>query len=816
MCKFPFGRADELYVETMKDQNAAQNLLEEIETAKLYHPTPRQSSSFTSRVDTLFKRLTLRGDPMSSQGIFPRPTHALFPDQVSFNNTLVQSLSTEFATATDLVTKVDALAKEYRSNYEAVKEVDLISQSANELLSKFNSIIDRLSHGISTYEGDGSPPDLSNETCLQPTVHATFLALFPALLEEAEQVNSAADKLVCSYQLALLNLDRPGIDPSFKQHAANALNTLVVARDRLRILVNDTDTRVGHLRAVRKVWSIMDESLKVLQNIQSEVGEAMEREKWKLPDGTGADPMTPETPRSRSLDPIVSSSDMLKPLDIVRGTLSHDIAVPLDSLSGSLEASLDSFLAQTHGGLVNRLENVTRMVELLDAVRSQSAAMTLLREEVNELQVRIEDLMIRYDAAIEEVLSGDLPLERISEAYSELQLDTDSLCDAVETFADSVAHRVPLVAPTPRDQASTIFTRKQSSSTHSRLGASTLPITVQLPFSLTSLDDSIRADSNFLVMRLTGETESLRRKADHFRLARMARDVDTAISSATRDLHEVTQDLESLWISIASIPQTDSKLRALQELSQVVEGHYAQHRSRLSRSLSMIRESIRHMESIPASRDLHFHEGLLSSRRRGVDDLEIKVNSWGDRVAVVRGKISEGLLLESQRLDALRIQREREADEKRQQEDRERLDNVALWEVEQLAAEQRRHDKLALEAAERLPQEQSNSEPQKPLLRAQRGQEEEQKTTPIAVQEVEEHGRSEAKAQVTAGEQGLKATERKQVEVVEPQGDTVNEWIPELVQGKDIAALTFSSTPGCPEEGSCYFDYYHCNNDFYP
>ncbi|KAG6378521.1 hypothetical protein JVT61DRAFT_12782 [Boletus reticuloceps] len=172
-------KADELYVETMKDQNAAQNLLEEIETAKLYHPTSRQSSSFTSR-------------PRHSSSA----NSPIIPDQLSFNDALVQSLSTEIASAVELVTKVDSLAKEYRANYEAVREVDLVSQSTNELLSKFNSIIDRLSNGISTYDGDGSPPDLSSEACLQPTMHATYLALLPPLLEEAEEAMSTANKLV--------------------------------------------------------------------------------------------------------------------------------------------------------------------------------------------------------------------------------------------------------------------------------------------------------------------------------------------------------------------------------------------------------------------------------------------------------------------------------------------------------------------------------------------------------------------------------------------------------------------------------------------
>lgn len=783
----------------MKDQNAAQNLLEEIETAKLSHPTPRQSSSFTSRVDTLGKRLVLRGDPMSNPGIFPRPTHPLFPDQLSFNNALVQSLSTEFATATDLITKVDTLAKEYRANYEAVKEADLLSQSANGLLSTVDSIITRLSHGVSTYEGDGSPPDLSSEACLQPTRHATFLALLPTLLEETEQTNSAAEKLICSYQLALLNLDRPGIDLSFKQHAVNQLDTLIAAHDKLCVLANDTNTRVGYLRVVRKVWSIMVESLKLLQNIQSEVREMMERERWKPLNGTGVEPLTPETPRSRNLDPIDSSSDILKRFDIVRETLSHDAAIPLASLSGSLEASLGTFLTQTYDGLVSRLENLNQMVQLLDAVKAQSAAMTSLREEVDELQVQIEDLVIRYDATTEETLSGNLLPERISELYSELQAGANSLSGAVKIFTDGVARRVPLVASNPRDQTSATFIRKKLSSTDAQLGVAISHISVELPFSLASLDDNVRADSNFLVMRLSGQSETLHRKADHLQLARMSRDVGATISSTTHDLHGVTQDLESLWISFTSLPQTDSKLQDLQELAQSVEEHYTQHRSRLSRTLSMIRESIRHMESVPASCDLHFYETLLSSCRRGVNDLEIKVNSWADRVTMVRGKVSEALLFESQRLEALRVQREQEAEEKRQQAEHEYLVNAALREAERLATEERRHVKHVLVEGEEPDvhceghhQEQAKRYPQE----VQEPQEEEQRFAFITIQEVEEFRQVETKVDVVVEGRGAHNIQCMRAEMVGPRGKPVDG--PEFVQGIRLSSMTDAT-----EEGSC-------------
>ncbi|KIJ19988.1 hypothetical protein PAXINDRAFT_166167 [Paxillus involutus ATCC 200175] len=703
-------KADELYVETMKDQGAAQNLLEEIETAKLYHPTPRQSSSFASRADTLVQRLALRGNPMSNPSLFPRPMHPLFPEQLSFNDSLIQSLSAEFANAADLVTKVDTLAKEYRSNHEAVKGIDVLSQKADEVLLKFNTIIDRLSNGIIGCDGDGSPPDLSSATCLQPTAHAAFLTLLPVSLEEAEQTTSAVDKLICSYQLALLNLDRPGIDFTFTQNARDLLGALVSARDRSHFLIDDTNARVGRLRVVRKVWSIMNDALAELQNIQSEVGEMMERDRWKKRVETSTDPMTPETPPSQALDPSIPSSDMLERLDNVRQTLLHDITVPLASLSSTLEISLERFLTQTSDRLVGRLENVKQMVQLLDAIRLQSTVMVSLREEADELQVQIEDLKIRYDASIEEVLSGDLSsLEHILEMQLELQAGAGSLRDSVETFTDSIARRVPFVSRSSRQQDSaTTFIRKKFSSADLRLGPSQLPMAIELPFTLTSLDDCVRADCNSFVMRLGGELEDLQRKADHFQLARVAKDVDAAISSATGDLREVTQELETLQSTLSSISQSDQKLQQLQALSQDVQGHSTKHRSRLSRSLSLIRESLRQMESMPVSHDIHLHESLLASRRRAVDDLEIKVNSWSDRAAMLRGEVSETLLLESRRLDALRDRREKEAEEKRKQEERQRLaEEARLRELDRVETERRLRKQLAQEEAERLAKEEA-------------------------------------------------------------------------------------------------------------
>ncbi|KAF9221932.1 hypothetical protein BS17DRAFT_709612 [Gyrodon lividus] len=805
-------KADELYVETMKDQSAAQNLLEEIETAKLYHPTPRQSSSFASRADTLVKRLALRGNPMSNPSLFPRPMHPLFPEQLSFNDSLIQNLSAEFATAADLVTKVDALAKEYRSNNETVKEIDVLSQTADEMLSKFNTVIDRLSNGIDACDGDGSPPNLSSEACLQPAAHAAFLTLLPVLLEEAEKTTSIVDKLICSYQLALLDLDRPGIDFTFRQHASDLLDALVSVRDRTHFLINDTNARVGRLRVVRKAWSIMNDALEKLQNIQCEVGEMMERERWKKRVETSTDPMTPETPRSLVLDPSIPSSDVLECLDNIRQTLSHDITVPLASLSGILEVSLESFLTQTSDRLIGRLENVKQMVQLLEAIRSQSAAMASLREEVNELQVQIEDLKIWYDVSIEDVLSGDLSPERIPETQSELQKGADSLRGFVGMFTDNIPRRVPFVSRSPRDYGSTItFIRKKFSSADLRLGSSQLPVAIELPFTLTSLDDCVRADSNSFIMRLAGELEGLQRKADHFQLACMAKDVDIAICSATGNLREVTQELESLRSTLPSISRSDHKLQQLQALSQDVESHSTKHRSCLSRSLSLIRDSLRQMESMPTSHDIHLHESLFASRRRTVDDLEIKVNSWSDRAAMLRGEVSETLLLESRRLETLRIQREKEAEEKRQREERARLAEEARQrELECLETERRLREQLAREEAERFVREEGERqaleqvarEEAERFLREQEHHELERQKALQDLQQTQERERLEIEAKATAAEEHPRHEKWKQLEeeVRDLQTNKSKAKASEHVRKKSTTVFSTAVAPAHPEE----------------
>ena len=709
----------------MKDRNGAQNLLEEIETAKLYHPTPRQSSNFTSRADTLIKRLALRGNPFFDVNSFPCPAHSLFSDQTPFNEGLVRTLSSELTNTGELVSKVDLLAKDYRTGCEAVKEIDTLSQSISASLLNFRSIIERLSNGVVASDGDGSPPDLSFERCLDTTAHSAFLTLLPSILQESDQAHNIATKLITAYQLALHNVNRPGIDPAFKQNAAARLGTLFSVRDEVFKIVDDTNGRVGRLRVVRRVWSIMDSVKKGLQNIQSDIAELLAKERWMQQVDT-TEPLTPQSPTAElpAVTCSISLPDILPQLDSIRHTLSHDVTAPLASLSSSLEQPLDDFLAHASADLLKRLDHIKEIVPLAEAVRSQSLVMASIQEAVHDLQLKIEDLRIRFDVTIEEILTGDVSADTLEEEQSQLQADTISLREAVRTFTDGIARRVQFVSSGPYSQTFTsIFSRRGPSIADIRVG-SELPSTIALPFTLGSLDDAVRADCNSFTMRLAGDVGSLDRKNDGLKLACLARAVDAGIAAATEDLRGVSREFESLRSALSSVSYQEEKLCQLRALSRDVEQHASQHRSRLFRSLSFIRESLRQMDTVPNSQALLLQEPLLTTRRRATDDLEIKVNLWSDRAALLLGEVSESLLTETRRLEALHIQREQEAEERRQMAEKERCEEEArIQEAHRLEEERRVCEKLACEEAEKLVQQQlrekEEKEAQERLVRKQ-------------------------------------------------------------------------------------------------
>jgi len=64
------------------------------------------------------------------------------------NEALAQSLSSEVLSVTELATKVDFLAKEYRTAYDAVKRVEISCTEAEDLSRSLTSVLERLHRGV--------------------------------------------------------------------------------------------------------------------------------------------------------------------------------------------------------------------------------------------------------------------------------------------------------------------------------------------------------------------------------------------------------------------------------------------------------------------------------------------------------------------------------------------------------------------------------------------------------------------------------------------------------------------------------------------
>ncbi|KAJ7047629.1 hypothetical protein C8F04DRAFT_1059531 [Mycena alexandri] len=763
-------KADEIYVESMKDQAAAQVLWDEIEAAKFQHPTARQSTAFVTRADALIRRLILRGDPASPSSSFPRPTHVLFPENKEVNESVVQTLSSEISTALELARKVEGVAKEYRLNFEAVHRVETLVESASTLSATFTTVIDRLEKGVSSTDGDGTPPNLMSETCLEPTRHAAFLALLPSILKEHETATDAAAQVIRNSRGALLGLDRPGIDPAFKTKAAAEFQRLSTLRGKAQWTREDVSNRVGRLREARKLWNLMDGSLNELEDIRREIGEAMEKHRWQQELNSNGAPPTPDS-FSAPLPADSPPTESVKRLDDLGTKLTKEIDLPLASLSRTLEPPLNDRLLRSSTSLKHFLKQVRQMASLLQAVKSQAAAMGAIREDFNDLQIRIDDLKMRVDTGIEEIFAEKLLASDLSTFDGALTKDIDGLRSEVKAFTDSLPQRVPFVSDNSYPSTiATRFVKRRFSSIDLKLGAFDEHQSVELPFELQSLDDAVRADSNSYAMKLGGELQILEQRAAHFQLAQMAKEVDASLSSIVLDINDVAQQLSTFKSSLGSLTATVGQSDITQPLAGLqkdVEGVSHTRRTAIARSFSPIRELLRRMEAAPGSHDPAVHETMYLARVRAVDDAELRFRAWTDDVDSLTKQVADAQRAEAQRLEAVRI-----AEEQRLQAERER---IAAEEAERARLERERleeEERLRLEE-ERLAEERrvqaekeriAAEEAAQALLAKQKFEAEEKERLELA--RLEEERRVQAEKERVAAEEAERARlERERLEM---------------------------------------------------
>ncbi|KAJ3803159.1 hypothetical protein GGU11DRAFT_305942 [Lentinula aff. detonsa] len=699
-------KADEIYVETMKDQFAGQTLGEEIESAMMQYPTARQSSAFMTRSEALSKRLRLRGDPASSNSTFPRPTHPLFPQQSVFNESLTQTLSFEIKTTTELVRNVESLAMKYRVSYDAVSRVETLNEAVSALTVVFESILARLENGISSSEGDGTPPTLMSNDCLDPSRHSVFIALLPSLLDELARADQAASDLVRQVPAALLHVDFPGVDQEFKSNASAKLLGLIALRERAQRENEVVVGRVGRLREARRIWSVMDMVLRDLEVVRCEVADEMDRRRWRQ-DTTSVDgaPLTPESPSAVPL-PTHSFQRYIEQLELQMSQLGarmdKGVDDPLASLLETLETPLKEHLSHSARNLKSHFARVKRIIDLLQSIHKQTSTMDVIREEFNALQLRIDDVIIRYESKTEDVLGNKSVVDEqvVSDTDTDEAMSSDfsaARSDAM-VFVNSLAQRVPLVGslsqvPSVRRSFSMI---DLASATHA-----SSEFTIELPFDLHAIDDAVRADCNSYTMRLNGQVHNLEQKSDIYHLSHIAKELDASTSVLLTEVdHAVVQ--------ISTLRDTFDRLGAIESLEKLVfdiDWASSTHRTRLNRSLSITREIRRRLESAPGILDSNVHERVLLPRTKGIGELESRITSWEASIESLRARV-----VAAQEAEVLRLKQEKEAEEARLAAERDRIareeaERVQLEKARQEEAERQRLEEARLAEEARLRQE---------------------------------------------------------------------------------------------------------------
>lgn len=715
------GRADEFYVETMKDQASAQSLLDDIHATQLAHPSPRQDSIFTARTGAIVKRLSSRENPRSVASGFPRPTHSLFSDQRSANDSITKVLSEELEIGLSLAARLERSALDYHAACEAVKRAEHSVTSANELSNAYVSALHPMLNGVESPDGDGTPPDVTTELCLRETKHAAFLALLPSLLQQLDKSDEEAGSILPIAQASLLGLADINVEPGFKDRLSSSIRRLEGVKaesEHTRVVMME---RVNLLRDVRKIWASAGSILKDLGTVRSELDDLMEQQKWK----TSTTSQLPPTPESMNASLPLSSRTLenaTEQVALLRVIFARDVHTGISALPVAVGSSLRVYLVKCREGLSAILEHSQQMIQLTDSINKQALAMASIRDETHDLQARLEDTESQFDLLADQILDGS-SLDDLEDWRLDLASDATSIQAACQTFMDSLPHRVVFVSPT---SSSTVTSNTSTLGLRRRVSPSDLTLDAlhshhfESPIDLTHLDHVVRTDCNAFALHLAGGVSSLQQKITHLDIVQDAYAVDLKLATLKEAITVAEERLETIRGTISAVPDTFDSIDRLAHVAGEVNPLFDARRSEISRLLPPIRQLLYKMDANCSKSPASMHLSL--SRSQATDDMEAKFHSWSDSAKALlsdirrkeeRLRVAQREQIERERLAAAakKLEKERaeaEAEAKRKAEEeraRKEAENAERLRKEQAEAEER----LAQERAEAA-QEQARKE----------------------------------------------------------------------------------------------------------
>ncbi|KAF8270996.1 hypothetical protein EI94DRAFT_1721674 [Lactarius quietus] len=713
-------KADEFYVETMKDQASAQSLLDDIHAAQLTHPSPRQDSVFSARTGAIVKRLSSRENPCMVASGFPRPTHTLFSDQPTANLSITKVLGEELEISQSLAARLERSALDYHAACEAVRRAEHSVTSTNELANTYVSVLHQMLNGVESSDGDGTPPDVTTELCLRETKHAAFLALLPPLLQQLDKSDEEAGSVLPLSRASLLGLADINVEPGFKDRLSSSIRRLEdvkVESEQTRAVVME---RVNLLRDVRKIWVSAGSILKDLGTIRSELDDLMEQQKWK----SSTTSNLPPTPESMNASLPLSGRTLetaTEQVALLQAIFDRDVHTGVSALPVAVGPGLRIHLVNCREGLLAVLEHSRQMIRLTDNINRQALAMTAIRDETHDLQARLEDSESRFDVLAEQVLDGSSQ-DDLDDRRLDLASDATSIQAACQTFMDSLPRRVVFVSPNPSSAvASTSGTRRRLSPPELTLDALQSLSFLEAPIDLTHLDQVVRTDCNAFALHLAGGVSSLQQKIAHLDVVQDARAVDLKLVVLNGAITLAEERLDAIRGTISSIPDAFDSIDQLAHVAGEVGPLFDAWRSEISQSLPPIRQLLYKMDATCSKSPASKHLSL--SRSHATDDMETKFQSWSEgakallsdmrrkeerlRVAQREQIVRERLAAEA----AEKLEKERaEAEAKRKAEEekaREEAEKAERLRKEQVEAEERMYRECA-EAAQEQARKEAN------------------------------------------------------------------------------------------------------------
>ncbi|KAI0291736.1 hypothetical protein BC826DRAFT_1021878 [Russula brevipes] len=659
-------RADEFYVETMKDQTSAQGLLEDIGAAQLAHPSSRHDSIFSARTSSVIRRLSCRENPSSVSG-FLRPTHALFPDQPNVNDSITKILREELEVGLSLARRLERGTLEYHAACEAVRKAEHSVVSANELSNAYGSFLHNILNGVESSDGDGSPPDLTSESCLRETKHAAFLALLPSLLQLSDKSGEEARSVLPTAQASLLGLADINVEPDFKERLVSAVQRLEVVKaesERARAMMTE---RVGLLRDARKIWVSASSILTDLCAIGGDMSDLMEQQKWK-PNTTNHLPPTPESFNASLPLPNRTPETATGQVVLLRQRFVRDVQETISALPRSVVPSLHIYLAKRRDGLLAVLEHTQRTIRLADNINKQALAMTAI--------LRLEDTKTRFDVLAEQILDPSWSGDALDNSRRDLVSDATSIQAACQTFMVGLPHHVIFVSS---ETSSTGPYNPANPSPQRRFSAS-LDLTLEALESLPLLAPPIDLAHLDIV-------SSLEQRIANLDVVLAARAVDLKLAALSGFIVLAEERHEAHRKTVFAVPDIIGSIDRLACAAAEASPIFDAHRSEISGSFPPIRQLLHEMDTMcsktPASRHLDNTKAFLSDIRRREERLRA-----AQREQIKRERL-EAEAAEKLRKEKAESEAKLKAEEERAKEERERVQAEA---AELLRREQVEHE----------------------------------------------------------------------------------------------------------------------------